>query len=141
MSTNLEKMSTSELITLMALRCLMDSDVRNIAIGQEDMDFMTKLISDYATIDPQAFLGAQHMVDFLKGHRVGPREFAVLRRLCKDDTYLFVVLSRAEQLGIISRQDIQDRFDPNKPLRPFNFEMLDKEVNKRTSLFRPKTEE
>ena len=48
---------------------------------------------------------------------------------------------RAEQLGIISRQDIQDRFDPNKPLRPFNFEMLDKEVNKRTSLFRPKTEE
>jgi hypothetical protein len=51
------------------------------------------------------------------------------------------IIPRAEQLGIISRQDVQDRFEPNKPLKPFNFEMLDKEVNKRTSIFRPKTEE
>jgi hypothetical protein len=145
MSNKLETIDTKELKKMLVVRCLMNPDLRDIALGREAMDFMTKLLFSYAEIDPRAVFGAEHMVEFFKSHYVGPREFAILRKICKDDCYNFVLLSRGRQLGILDEETITNHFIPSRHIcKPIDFDDLDKKVNRDPQnplLIRPKTEE
>lgn len=118
-------MTPTEAKELLAIRVLMSDHIRNLGRTTEDRNVLHELVSKYHLMDPKAWGGAHHVEDFIKNHHIGDREFQILLALCNREPFNIVLLMRAEQLGIISFDDLTGNFWIGQEMsRPFNFDEL-----------------